>query len=913
MTRTPEEIVTAFADTARLTPIHDSKHLDDSVTWRDALFTKTGSAWTLSHPRDPDRALLAALADEYAQLDVHVATLSDRMHLAWLTDVLGIDRLPVVPDRVVASASVEPKLAPAVVPQGTTLRGGKDAFGNERRYRTLDALTAHGATITGIRVLVPGGPTPGEPGSVYSENDYPITPISRDDAAHVAPHVMRISSPALAFPSGDMQVTITFAPTGATGAAAAVSALVAAARWRYPTAAGTLSAEATGTASGASVVVAMSGGCKDPAGGDPWIECVVPSGTAVPEDAEFSSVTIAVTHRSGVVPDSAFANNGLVDVTKEFQPFAATASKGDSFYVRSDEALSKAVDTLTVSAPAFAATSGGLLSTVAASEAAQAQTVMYVLNYHEYDGAEYGGSYVHNDLNWGLGTGGGATSGPSLTWQHLLPTGWSGFGLPLSGFAGTTGSLSGTGSVLSQVSGQQGRYVRCFISSGDLGWAAYQLLLANFATTAVKAPTTVGQMPQPITPAKFGSLTLSYTTIAKPATKVESWSGWRHLVMTTGVFHPFRRSVDDTGSTGMVAVGLSIPDAATGRSVSLYVQLDSASPCGATDRVAASWQWWDGAQWRSLLAADGTSRLRESGLVRFVAPKGWAEGCEDVSAASGRWIRMVTDQPDRLGVLYAIIPDAVIAEFVSSAQDPQTDPSPASALPVGTIKGTLAPIAGVKKMTNLASVRGRGPESDPDYARRASALVRHRGRAITAWDYEQMVAIEFPEVAAVRCLPHTDSEGEPAPGRVGLVLIPDEPTHLAPRPSVSLSGRVTDALTPVMPVGAQVSVLCPCYRPVTVTASIRLREGVAAITGTANITAALELMLHPTGTTPTRWGVQLYNSTLIAALERLPDVDVVLDFAMTGPSVVGDTAIVDPLRGLYCSSGDHKLTCEEQL
>jgi len=296
-----------------------------------------------------------------------------------------------------------------------------------------------------------------------------------------------------------------------------------------------------------------------------------------------------------------------------------------------------------------------------------------------------------------------------------------------------------------------------------------------------------------------------------------------------------------------------------------------------------------------------------------VAPPNWGEGCAELTAASGRWVRMVTNQPDRLGVLHNAIPDAVVAEYVSAARDPEADPSPAEALPVGAIKGTLAPIAGVKKVTNLASVRGRGPEDDASYARRASALVRHRDRAVNAWDYEQMIAIQFPEVAAVKCLPHTNSDGVREPGRVGLVLVPDEPNRAAPRPSVSLAGRATDALGAVMPAGASVSVLCPCYAPVKVTATIKLRAGVAAITGTASVRAALEALLHPTSTVPTRWGVSLYGSALIAALERLPDVDSVVSFSMAGPDGIGDVVAVEPKRGLYCSAGDHDLTCVEQL
>jgi hypothetical protein len=108
--------------------------------------------------------------------------------------------------------------------------------------------------------------------------------------------------------------------------------------------------------------------------------------------------------------------------------------------------------------------------------------------------------------------------------------------------------------------------------------------------------------------------------------------------------------------------------------------------------------------------------------------------------------------------------------------------------------------------------------------------------------------------------------------------------------------------------------MCPAYEPVTVVASIRLRPGVAALTGTEAVTTALELALHPTGTMPVRWGRTLYASALIAFLERRPEVDVVTDFELRdGSGSAVELVEVDPCRGLYCSSGHHHVSCEEQL
>src|SRR5262249_24913952 len=119
---------------------------------------------------------------------------------------LQIPRLPVVPDHVIAHPTVDPALVPAVLPAGTLLRGGKDVVGRERRYATLDVLTAHGATLAGLRSLVPGGDPAGLPGVAASAPRFPLDP----DAGQDAPHRLRIWSPALACDGGSMTVAVSF-------------------------------------------------------------------------------------------------------------------------------------------------------------------------------------------------------------------------------------------------------------------------------------------------------------------------------------------------------------------------------------------------------------------------------------------------------------------------------------------------------------------------------------------------------------------------------------------------------------------------------------------------------------------------------------------------------------------------------
>lgn len=892
MIRTREQVLRSMSDAARLAPFADG------ATWRDALFDVSAEAPSLTRPGDPDRALLAAIANEYSGVDRHTAQAAGERRIAWLRDVLGIPPLPALPDRVIAHVDVDPKSAPAVLPPGTMLRGGKDAAGAERRYRTLDSLTAFGAGLVGVRL------TATDEKDLDADTlvgEAPPFPAAWDDATHV----LRITSPALAFDGGAMKVGLEF--QGAT----ALGATVEAVRWRHVRADGTTSSPASGTLVGGVVHVGLSGGCIDPDGGTPWIEMVVPSTAVVPEGFSFTGCRVSVVQRGGVVPTAAFVNDGLVDVTKEFKPFGEVPQRGHALYLRADEALAKSVSSLEVQVSLLAEEDGegdlwyahGYYGMSEYTHRMFRKHYLSIADHHEleYTDAEF-------ELDFPLF----ASSKPVIVWERRQDGRWQEFGTS-DAFVSISESLGGAGSEPHEVSGQPGRYIRAFLRSGDFGWSNYLRQVAQFATDAAgPGDATMPEFPSaPIA----SSITLAYTTTSVAAESVEARSGWRRRRFAGGAFAPFRLAVDEAGSRGQVAIGIDVGTEALGTTMSLYFLIDSAAPCGAVDEPDARWEWWGGGMWHPLDTADGTLLMRESGLLRFVAPIAWESGCPDVDAPTGRWIRLVTTAPSRLGVLREVVVDAVVAEFDSPALD--NDPTVADALPPGTIKGVLTPVRGVKKVTNVASVRGRRAEEADAYARRASALVRHRDRAVAAWDYEQLALIAFPEIVSARALPHTAPDDDFAPGTVGLLVLPDRRNDLQPRPSVSLAQRLAGELEPRMPLGATLAVLCPRYEEVTVTADIVLRRGVPALIGVAAVEAALDSLLHPGAVTPVRWGRDLYSSALIAALEKVPEVDAVEDFALFHAATATGTPVeivrVDACRGLYASSGAHRLVCREQL
>ncbi len=323
------------------------------------------------------------------------------------------------------------------------------------------------------------------------------------------------------------------------------------------------------------------------------------------------------------------------------------------------------------------------------------------------------------------------------------------------------------------------------------------------------------------------------------------------------------------------------------------------------------WQLSSAEGWREATVADGTRGLRQSGLLRVLAPDAWTAGSNEAGDLGGahRWLRLHSTEPGRLGTLLTVLPDAALAGQIGRPDLVQPD----VALDVGQVKGTGGRGARHPEGRRAAWPAGtRRPRSDAAYLTRASGFPRHRDRAVSAWDYEQLARDTVPGLAAVRCLPHTCPTLGSRPGDVALVVVPSGSQPM-PLPTVAMAEAIESGLRTRMPVTASVAVVPPAYVAVTVTAHLVLARGVASLQGRETVLDALEVWLHPARTAP-RFGGGLYASAVVAFLESLAEVDHVETFDLALPDGThADPVTVDPVRGLVASSGRHVVSVEEQL
>lgn len=171
----------------------------------------------------------------------------------------------------------------------------------------------------------------------------------------------------------------------------------------------------------------------------------------------------------------------------------------------------------------------------------------------------------------------------------------------------------------------------------------------------------------------------------------------------------------------------------------------------------------------------------------------------------------------------------------------------------------------------VAAARVRGP-----------LLLRSRGRAVTAEDFELLTREVAPEVARVRCIPDT-GVGEQLGLRV--LLVPHVGAEESERlrradlqPSTPTLERVATYLDERRLVGSRVVVQPPRYRLLTVAASVTARPSHRPQDVRVAVEAALFRWFHPLtgGPEGAGWpfGGSVHERALLPVLAELPGVDI---------------------------------------
>ena len=203
--------------------------------------------------------------------------------------------------------------------------------------------------------------------------------------------------------------------------------------------------------------------------------------------------------------------------------------------------------------------------------------------------------------------------------------------------------------------------------------------------------------------------------------------------------------------------------------------------------------------------------------------------------------------------------------------------------PSGGIVQLKTAIPYVDKVTNAIDASGGADAETLDaLLARAPMEIRHRHRAVTAEDYEDLVRAAASDVARVLCVPNRDLEADPLDrmppilGSVSVIIVPNS-ADTRPQPSIELIRRVRQFISSCCPVTANVLVVGPLYLRVDVEAEIGLSSLDGAGTVAAKVQEKLAAFLHPLtgGLDQKGWafGREPHRSDIYGVIERIPEVD----------------------------------------
>ena len=329
-----------------------------------------------------------------------------------------------------------------------------------------------------------------------------------------------------------------------------------------------------------------------------------------------------------------------------------------------------------------------------------------------------------------------------------------------------------------------------------------------------------------------------------------------------------------------------------------------------------TWQNFDSSQFK-----DGTKGLIQSGIVSFVSP-GYDCTTNTLLPAGQFWIRAAIkfNQTKAVCKIFSVSTQAVLAQFIDNGNDAA---SLGSNLPPDTITQLFPKQASIKKVQqSFASFGGRLEEESAKLYIRSSERLRHKGRAVSAWDYEHIIAEAFPEIYKVKVLNHAHLKikGDEKlivskPGEMIILVIGKtaaRSSSFKPLVSKSKLTEITEFITQLNSSFAKVNVMNPLFEEVTVDTIVTFCAGIVdEAFYEKKLQADIKRFLSPwafeDGAEPDLGGVT-YRAVLLDFIEELPYIDFVEKLEISHQnSITGDVAASSSPASILISAQSHKV------
>ncbi len=616
-------------------------------------------------------------------------------------------------------------------------------------------------------------------------------------------------------------------------------------------------------------------------------------------------------------------DQGILDPAKPFMPFGAIPKAGSAFLIGSSEVFSKTLDSLRLD--------------VTWVDLPQETFLAYY--------SEYGDDLKPTDnqyftanaefLKDGAWQSGGSAEAlfSDIGGGSILPSENRCFSYPLK--ESNTAILPRNrelGNFSRYQAGMRQGFMR-FQLNQSFGHAAYPIVLAKAAIS----PKTNSVPNAPYTP-QISGLTLGYeaheeidfqryNADAELVEKVfQLWpfgyrQSWPAFSEGNPVFHRLLPHFEVTGSNdqpqlaqGTLYVGFNKLDLSAGaKNLSLLVQLAEGSADPELPVEPVVWSYLVDDEWHDFksteILADGTNGLLRSGIIRFAMPKTMSDN-NSLLPAGVHWIKVsVARNSTAVCKLIALHTQALTVTMEDQGNDPTHLATPLAA---GTISKLKERLAAVKKVAQpYASFGGRMAENDSEFNVRVSERLRHKGRAVTLFDYERLVLQQFPDIYKVKCINHSSRQQEHVPGSVRVIVVPDLRNRnavdpLKPMASLDTLDQIHDYLDELTNDFTQLEVSNPDYEAIRVQFQVRFHQGYDEGYYLSQVVQDIQDYLSPwlhDDSADIRFGGTIHRSKVLLFVEQLAYVDFVTEFRMDQQVADSDSWLLDVEEAVASNAG----------
>ncbi|MDQ8180558.1 baseplate J/gp47 family protein [Pelagicoccus sp. SDUM812005] len=339
---------------------------------------------------------------------------------------------------------------------------------------------------------------------------------------------------------------------------------------------------------------------------------------------------------------------------------------------------------------------------------------------------------------------------------------------------------------------------------------------------------------------------------------------------------------------GQLIVGIDGLEAK--QNINLLVQVEDGSANPDASRASIQWSALASNQWIPIdkddILFDSTNGFQSSGIVQLLVPP--EANTQNTWLEPGTlWLKAEVAE-NRDGVCR--LRDVQLNAIPVTLAQPETASHLSESLPAASIDSHLTPLRGLKEVQQpFDSFGGAAPESDSSFRRRTSERLRHRARAVTAWDFERLVLEAFPKIYRAQCLPHTNASLERQAGAVTLVALPDTrgmdaAASLQPKVDAATLAEINDYLATLSSPFATARAVNPSYEPIALRFKVAFHKKYPFPTYKRLLNEALVSHLAPWSTSadtiPDFQG-SIYRSALIAFIDDLEYVDYVTELQLS--------------------------------